>query len=84
MCWENPSKNQLLDTLDLFKEIVNLPNFRETPFYIWFNKKDLFESTLKAYPLKKLFPHYKGGSDVNEATKYLMMLFTDLIEGGID
>jgi len=82
VCWEDPQKNQMHDTVELFKEIVNLPTFHDIPFYLFFNKKDLFEQMIRKFPLANCYPQFKGLAkyaiaDVTVALEYLTSKFQE-------
>jgi len=45
--------------------------FQQTPIFLFFNKKDLFEEYLRKYPLSNIFPEYKGGDNLHEGLKFM-------------
>ena len=49
--FEDETKNSLVESLELFEEIVNLKAFESTPLILYLNKKDLFEKHVKNVPL---------------------------------
>ena len=52
---EDAQTNKLVEAKNLLKEMRRF--FRETPFFLCVNKKDLFESKIKdGYHLKTTFP----------------------------
>eukprot|EP01099_Mayorella_cantabrigiensis_P008389 TRINITY_DN7891_c0_g1_i1.p1 TRINITY_DN7891_c0_g1~~TRINITY_DN7891_c0_g1_i1.p1 ORF type:complete len:365 (-),score=100.02 TRINITY_DN7891_c0_g1_i1:270-1364(-) len=70
--FEDPEKNQMHDSLELFQSVVNNPMFKDTPIFLFLNKKDLFEEMIRTTDLKVCFPHYTGGgSDVTAALEFL-------------
>lgn len=80
--FEDSSKNRMLESLELFQQIVSNPLFANTPIYLFLNKKDLFESMLQEVPLTKLFPEYKDGSNVIPAIDYVASRFQNLMPAG--
>ncbi|KIK80192.1 hypothetical protein PAXRUDRAFT_159316, partial [Paxillus rubicundulus Ve08.2h10] len=55
----------------LFKSIINSRWFLQTSIVLFLNKIDAFKTKLLKVPLEKYFPKYSGGSDINEAAKYI-------------
>jgi guanine nucleotide-binding protein G(i) subunit alpha len=74
-------QNVLTETLTLFDSIVNSKWFQLSSIILFFNKIDLFRKKLPLSPLAKYFPDYCGGSDINEAVKYLLSKFSELNRG---
>jgi hypothetical protein len=72
--WEDRDKNQMEDSLELFREIANLPNFQKIPMFLFFNKKDLFEEQLKRHPLQDRYPSYTG-TTMGDALDFLTAQF---------
>lgn len=48
------------ESLNLFEDIVKNPIFKNTPIFVYLNKKDLFEELIKTKPLTACFPDYDG------------------------
>jgi len=68
----------MLNALHVFHGVVNDPSFRDTPFLVFLNKKDLFEQKLKAGTMIKAVPSfkdYKGGTSVSAGIKYFTKKF---------
>jgi GTPase SAR1 family protein len=65
VCSEEPTKNRMMESLELLKDISKKRIFLETPMYVILNKKDLFSEVYRnpLFPLTALFPEYKGQSD---------------------
>jgi len=45
---EDRTKNRLLESLDLFEDVVNLKCFEEAPVILFLNKSDLYEQKMEA------------------------------------
>jgi hypothetical protein len=58
--FEDNTVNRMHESLQLFEDIVKNPLFRETPIFIFLNKKDLFEDMIPKHPLTNCFPEYDG------------------------
>ena len=71
--FEDATQNRLEECYTLFQQTVNNPIFAEIPFYIFFNKKDLFESKIKSKSVKSspVFSDYEGSDDAIETIAYL-------------
>ena len=60
------------ESLNLFTEVVKNPLFRNTPIFVFLNKKDLFEEMIPKTPLKTCFPEYNGApGEVRPALEYI-------------
>ena len=58
--FEDGRTNRMHESLSLFKQIVSNPLFRNTPIFVFLNKKDLFEEMIPLHPLTNCFPEYTG------------------------
>ena len=57
MLWEDANTNRLIESQNVFKEMLNNEYFTETKFILFLNKKDLFENKINdGYHLKTKFP----------------------------
>ena len=55
--WEDADTNRLIESKNVFKEMLSNDYFTETKFILFLNKKDLFESKIKeGHHLKTNFP----------------------------
>ncbi|CAM9353694.1 unnamed protein product [Chrysoparadoxa australica] len=61
--FEESSINRLQESMKLFKQVVGNPIFKDTPVFLFLNKKDLFEQQIKEAPLSVCFPDYTGPPD---------------------
>jgi len=72
--FEDPTKNRMEESLELFGQICNNPVFTNTPIFLFLNKKDLFEMMMQNHtPLTKCFPDYvqPEDADVNAPLQYI-------------
>ncbi len=58
-------------SLDLFEGMVNHDLFKERPWVLLLNKRDLFKEKLQEHDLAKTFPDYKGGDDFDAAVDFI-------------
>lgn len=60
------------ESLQLFEDVAKNPIFKNTPIFVFLNKKDLFEEMIPKYPLTVCFPEYTGApGDVREAISFI-------------
>ncbi|KAF9642063.1 heterotrimeric G protein-like protein alpha subunit A [Thelephora ganbajun] len=72
---EQRNKNRMEESLELFDSIVNSRWFLRTSIILFMNKIDVFHDKIAKVPLERYFPEYTGGSDINEAAKYILWRF---------
>lgn len=71
----------MIESLKLFEEVVKNPLFKNTPFFLFLNKKDLFEDVIQTVSLKKCFPDYSGpDNEMNPALQYIETQFKNIVE----
>jgi len=56
---EDGCTNRLIESINLFTEILNSHWFKRTPIVLFLNKCDLFSEKIKRVPLNILFPKYR-------------------------
>ncbi|CAM9169366.1 unnamed protein product [Choristocarpus tenellus] len=79
--FEDSTQNKMEESLKLFKQVVANPLFRETPVFLFLNKKDLFETMIRSFPLRTCFPEYEGKeSDVHEALRFVEGKFRGIVQ----
>lgn len=70
--FEDNSVNRMQESLALFTEVVKNPLFKNTPIFVFLNKKDLFEEMIPKNPLKICFPEYNGPpNEVRPALEFI-------------
>lgn len=78
--FEDASMNRMKESLQLFEEIVKNPLFKNTPIFVFLNKKDLFEEMIPKHPLTNCFPEYEGpAGDVPAATAYIIGKYKEIM-----
>uniref|UniRef100_A0A6A7G7U2 G-protein subunit alpha 8 n=2 Tax=Hirondellea gigas TaxID=1518452 RepID=A0A6A7G7U2_9CRUS len=73
--FEDQTKNRMNEALDLFEKIAKVPCFENTPIFLFFNKKDLFEEFLRGKNIDCCFPDYKGKPETQLALNYIAEQF---------
>jgi len=78
--FEDSKVNRMTEAMTLFEETVNRSTFKDTPIYLYLNKKDLFERRLRTIPLTTLFPDYNESTkDDNVAIEFIASKFKELL-----
>ncbi|KAI4092896.1 MAG: hypothetical protein L6R37_007498 [Teloschistes peruensis] len=70
--------NVMWESLQLFENLLNLPELTETTVFLFLNKADLFETTILREPILDYFPDYTGGADCWKGTQYFPNKFAAL------
>lgn len=73
--YEDSSMNRMREDLTLFEEMTRKDIFANTPFFLFLNKKDLFENMIRDKPISSLFPEFQGGSDVHASIAFIEQQF---------
>jgi hypothetical protein len=73
--FEDHSKNMMKESLELFEQTVNNPTFRDTPVFLFLNKKDLFERMIRQKGLNTTFPEYDGPNDAMASMDFVAKMF---------
>ena len=73
----------MTESLVLFDGTVNSAWFTRTSIILFLNKKDIFKKKLDKSPMSNYFTEYTGGSDPNEAAKYVLKQFKRLNNRGL-
>ncbi|CAE7466559.1 gpaH [Symbiodinium microadriaticum] len=78
--FEDNTVNRMQESLQLFEDIAKNPLFRDTPIFIFLNKKDLFENMIPKYPLSNCFPEYDGPpGKVRPAVEFIEKKYQDIM-----
>jgi GTPase SAR1 family protein len=71
VCPEEPSRNKMEESLEVFEKMVNGDWFKQQPFVLFLNKSDLFKEKIGQIDLKKAFPSYKGSNTFDDAVEFI-------------
>eukprot|EP01098_Paradermamoeba_levis_P006994 TRINITY_DN2900_c0_g1_i3.p1 TRINITY_DN2900_c0_g1~~TRINITY_DN2900_c0_g1_i3.p1 ORF type:complete len:347 (-),score=73.12 TRINITY_DN2900_c0_g1_i3:169-1209(-) len=74
---EDPTTNRMVESLNLFSEIVN-KWFLETTVVLFLNKIDIFQEKLTRFPLSNTFSEYQGPNDYKSAASFVKHKFLGL------
>jgi guanine nucleotide-binding protein G(i) subunit alpha len=66
---EDRDKNRLVESLDLFKGIINLPFLKNAAVILFLNKDDLFEQKIKRVAISRFFPEYLANNSSSGGNK---------------
>jgi len=71
--FEDASCNRMKESLELFSEVTKKDIFKNTPIFLFLNKKDLFEDmvTKQKIDLNVAFPEYTGGCDLDKSLDFI-------------
>ncbi|KAF8558555.1 guanine nucleotide binding protein, alpha subunit [Imleria badia] len=72
---EDDCQNLLSESFTLFDCVVNSRWFTHTSVILFLTNVDAFERKLRKVPLKRYFPSYTGGDNVEEAMRYILWNF---------
>lgn len=77
--FEDNSVNRMHESLKLFDEVLKNPLFKDTPVFLFLNKKDLFEEMIPKHPLSRCFPDFPGPEgDVRAAIQFIEGKFLEV------
>lgn len=74
---EDRTRNRLVESLDLFEGIANLPWFEKASIILFLNKKDLFEEKVIKIDIGDFHPDYTGGLDYDAGIAYIQEEYFD-------
>ena len=73
---EDGITNRMIESMELFENIVNNTYFKKKSFIVFFNKKDLFEKKIQEKGIKDTFPDYTGDPrSFTESSEYLVKAY---------
>lgn len=75
--FEDDTKNRMHEALELFQDTVNKDIFKDTPVFLFLNKKDLFEEKIKKQGLECCFPEYSGAQNTQESLAFISSRFKE-------
>uniref|UniRef100_A0A7S2Y0R1 Uncharacterized protein n=1 Tax=Fibrocapsa japonica TaxID=94617 RepID=A0A7S2Y0R1_9STRA len=79
--FEDNTQNRMHESLQLFSDVVSNPIFKDTPMFVFLNKKDLFEEMIRTVSLKNCFPEYDGHEgEMNPALDFIQDKYKAVME----
>lgn len=71
--FEDASYNRMQESLELFSEVTKKDIFKNTPIFLFLNKKDLFEDMVmkQKIDISVSFPEYKDGPDLEKSLAFI-------------
>jgi len=85
--FEDQNQKRMHESLNLFLDVGNKEIFKDTPLFVFFNKKDLFEEHIKGKDgvnpvcIDNCFPGYKGDpKDVEASLEFVKQTFISQLE----
>jgi guanine nucleotide-binding protein G(i) subunit alpha len=79
-CSEDEITNRMLESLNVFEDLLLENNFKETPILLLLNKLDIFTQKIAKKDLSCVFPEYKGGNDVEAAIEFIKQKYKSLVK----
>ncbi|OCU00606.1 guanine nucleotide binding protein (G protein), alpha 15 (Gq class) L homeolog isoform X1 [Xenopus laevis] len=78
---ENSHENRMKESFALFRNILELPWFRETPIILFLNKTDLLEEKIGFSDLSDYFPRFKGSRcDAEAAKQFILDIYQEIFD----
>ncbi|KAL9653409.1 hypothetical protein ABK040_002045 [Willaertia magna] len=77
LLYEDDKTNRMIDSIDLFDEVINSRLLKDVNVILLLNKRDVFEKKIKTKSIKTLFPEYTGTDDFEHCAKYIEKLYLD-------
>jgi len=75
-CYEEKGCWRVKEALDTFEKVINNKLFKNVPFVLMLNKRDLFEKKLAKKSFKKYFEDYEGDEkDVQSCIDHISKLY---------
>jgi len=74
---EDRTRNRLVESLDLFEGIANLPWFESASIILFLNKNDLFEDKVTKYDIGIWHPDYDGGLNYDAGLSFIQEEYFD-------
>ncbi|KAL6074112.1 Guanine nucleotide-binding protein G(i) subunit alpha-2 [Balamuthia mandrillaris] len=72
---ESHGVNRMVESLNLFADVINNQWFHDTTIILFLNKKDLFEKKITKVNLNVCFPSYNGPMEYHKAAKFIEKQF---------
>jgi len=75
-CEEDGETNRMIESMNVFKDVINNKWFTETPIMLFLNKVDLFDDKIQKVNLGDYFSKYKSGKSRDKALKFIKDEYT--------
>jgi len=82
--YEDNSVNRMQECFNLFKQTANNEIFKNTPIFLLFNKKDLFEEKIRTDSINvcEEFSDYTGSGDLMDSLNFIEKKFKSALNNG--
>ncbi|KAG4098294.1 guanine nucleotide binding protein, alpha subunit [Neocallimastix lanati (nom. inval.)] len=82
--YEDNSVNRMQECFNLFKQTANNEIFKDTPIFLLFNKKDLFEEKIRIESINicEEFSDYTGSGDLMDSLNFIEKKFKSVLNNG--
>lgn len=78
--YEDENENRLVESLKVFKSVATQSCFRNTPFFCWFTKADLFADLASKADMTRTFSDYDGKpGDVDACLAFHKRKFSEIL-----
>eukprot|EP01122_Echinamoeba_exundans_P012826 TRINITY_DN547_c0_g2_i1.p1 TRINITY_DN547_c0_g2~~TRINITY_DN547_c0_g2_i1.p1 ORF type:complete len:351 (-),score=76.80 TRINITY_DN547_c0_g2_i1:222-1274(-) len=75
VCPEEPTKNKMEESLEVFEKIINGDFFKDIAFILFLNKRDLFKTKVEKMDLSTILPNYNAGHDYDQAVAFIKNMY---------
>ncbi|EFA76096.1 G-protein subunit alpha 9 [Heterostelium album PN500] len=79
---EDGATNRMMDSMKLWRDIVNNEYFKNTSFVLFLNKNDIFREKITKEPLNQFFPEYTGGFDYEKGLEFVRNQYLSHVPSG--
>eukprot|EP01083_Nonionella_stella_P002109 6061_1 len=79
--FEDQTKNRMSEALELFEKVTTTHCFKDTPIFLFLNKKDLFEEALRKSDITTCFPDYDGPMTTQDQLDHISSEFQKRMPG---
>jgi len=82
--YEDNSVNRMQECFNLFKQTANNEIFKNTPIFLLFNKKDLFEEKIRTESINicEEFSDYTGSGELMDSLNFIEKKFKNALNNG--
>lgn len=75
--FEDKNVLRMQESLDLFESVMKNPLFKDTPVFLFLNKKDLFEDMIKTKNIDVCFPDYTGPPEFTACRDFIAKKYSE-------